>query len=81
MVNRMQFYIDGAWVDAASGSILRVDDPANGHQLGSVPNAGRDETRDAIAAAAAAFAALIDAWFRTGTGVLVAPPNTVVPWS
>lgn len=33
------------------------------------------------AAAAAAFASLIDTWFRTGTGVLVAPPNTVVPWS
>lgn len=33
------------------------------------------------AAAAAAFAALIDAWFRTGFGTLVAPPNTVVPWS
>lgn len=33
------------------------------------------------AAAAAAFAALIDGWFRTGQAVLVAPPNTVVPWS
>lgn len=33
------------------------------------------------AAAAAAFASLLDAWFRTGTAVLVAPPNTVVPWS
>ena len=33
------------------------------------------------AAAAAAFAALIDTWFRTGTAALVAPPNTVVPWS
>lgn len=38
-------------------------------------------TQPTHAAAAAAFAALIDAWFRTGTGVLVAPPNTVVPWS
>jgi hypothetical protein len=33
------------------------------------------------AAAAAAFAALIDGWFRTGTATLVAPPNTLVPWS
>lgn len=33
------------------------------------------------AAAAAAFATLIDAWFRTGSAVLVAPPNTLVPWS
>lgn len=33
------------------------------------------------AAAAAAFAALIDEWFRTGSATLVAPPNTVVTWS
>lgn len=33
------------------------------------------------AAAAAAFASLLDMWFRTGKGILVAPPNTVVPWS
>lgn len=33
------------------------------------------------AGAAAAFAALLDAWFRTGTAVLVAPPFTLVPWS
>jgi hypothetical protein len=38
-------------------------------------------TQSTHAAAAAAFAALIDAWFRTGTGVLVVPPNTIVPWS
>jgi hypothetical protein len=38
-------------------------------------------TQPTHAAAAAAFASLIDTWFRTGTGVLVAPPNTVVPWS
>ena len=37
--------------------------------------------RPTHAAAAAAFAGQIDAWFRTGTGVLVAPPNTVVAWS
>jgi hypothetical protein len=34
-----------------------------------------------FAGGAAAFAALIDAWFRTGTATLVAPPNTLVPWS
>jgi hypothetical protein len=33
------------------------------------------------AAAAAAFAALIDTWFRTGSATLVAPPFTVVPWT
>ena len=38
-------------------------------------------TQPTHAAAAAAFASLIDAWFRTGTATLVAPPNTLVPWS
>lgn len=33
------------------------------------------------AAAAAAFAALIHAWFVTGFGTLVAPPNTIVFWN
>lgn len=33
------------------------------------------------AAAAAAFASLVDTWIRTGTATLVAPPNTVVPWT
>lgn len=33
------------------------------------------------AAAAAAFASLIDTWFHTGSATLVAPPFTVVPWS
>lgn len=33
------------------------------------------------AAAAASFAGLIDAWFRTGSATLVAPPNTLVFWS
>jgi hypothetical protein len=33
------------------------------------------------AAAAASFAALIDAWMRTGTATLVAPPNTLVNWT
>lgn len=33
------------------------------------------------AAAAAAWTAHLDAWFRTGIAVLVAPPNTAIPWS
>jgi hypothetical protein len=38
-------------------------------------------TQATHAAAAAAFASLVDTWFRTGSAVLVAPPNTLVPWS
>ena len=33
------------------------------------------------AAAATAFATLIDTWMRTGTATLIAPPFTVLPWS
>ncbi len=66
--------INGAWVPAGSGATLDVENPATGERLGSVPNAGRDETREAINAAAAAFpdwrartgkerAALLRTWF------------------
>jgi len=71
---RQHCVINGVWVPAHSGATLDVENPATGERLGSVPNAGRDETRDAIAAAAAAFpawrartgkerAALLRAWF------------------
>ena len=71
---RQHCVINGAWVPAHSGATLDVENPATGERLGSVPNAGRDETRDAIAAAAAAFpawrartgkerGALLRAWF------------------
>lgn len=38
-------------------------------------------TQPTHAAAAAAFASLIDTWMKTGTATLVAPPNTLVPWT
>ncbi len=43
--------IDGAWVAADSGATLPVLNPATGEPLGSVPRAGRAETRRAIEAA------------------------------
>ena len=52
---RQLCYIGGAWVAARSASTIPVDDPATGEVLGTVPNAGREETRAAIDAAAAAF--------------------------
>ena len=48
-------YIDGRWVAPAGGSTIAVDDPATGEIIGTVPKLGRSETRDAIAAAAAAY--------------------------
>lgn len=53
---RQQAYINGAWVDAASGKTIEVYNPATGEFLGAVPNMGAAETKAAIAAADAAFA-------------------------
>jgi succinate-semialdehyde dehydrogenase/glutarate-semialdehyde dehydrogenase len=71
---REQCYIGGHWTSAASGATIPVDDPATGDVIGSVPKAGRDETRAAIDHAATAFpewrartgkerAAILRRWF------------------
>jgi NAD-dependent aldehyde dehydrogenases len=72
---RSQCLINGHWRDAADKSVIEVINPANGKQLGTVPNCGEAETREAIEAAQAAFAvwsartplergALLHAWER-----------------
>src|SRR6187399_3022333 len=53
---RQLCYINGGWVPARTGATIPVEDPATGQILGTVPNSGRDETREAIAAASMAFA-------------------------
>jgi succinate-semialdehyde dehydrogenase/glutarate-semialdehyde dehydrogenase len=50
-----QLLVDGQWVDAAAGGRFDVIDPATGEVVGSVPNAGEQDVRAAIDAAAAAF--------------------------
>ena len=52
---REQAYVDGAWVEAASGARMTVTDPATGKALGSVPAMGREDVRRAIEAADRAF--------------------------
>ncbi len=47
--------IDGQWVGADGGGTIEVTNPATGEVIGTVPNAGADETRRAIAAAETAF--------------------------
>ena len=47
--------IGGEWVAADSGATLSVTNPANGLEIGTVPAAGKAETRRAIKAAAEAF--------------------------
>ncbi len=43
--------IDGAWVQADSGQMVDVRNPATGELVGAVPSMGQAETRRAIAAA------------------------------
>jgi len=54
---RQQCYINGEWVDADNNSTLAVYNPADGVQIGTVPNLGAAETRRAIEAANAAWPA------------------------
>jgi succinate-semialdehyde dehydrogenase/glutarate-semialdehyde dehydrogenase len=57
---RTQAFINGEWVNAASGGTHDVLNPATGEKLGTVPDLGAPEARRAIEAAAAAF----PAWAR-----------------
>ncbi|HEY6280296.1 MAG TPA: NADP-dependent succinate-semialdehyde dehydrogenase [Burkholderiales bacterium] len=54
---RQQCYINGEWVNADNKAVLAVTNPADGSQLGTVPNMGAAETRRAIEAAHAAWPA------------------------
>jgi len=56
-LRRTQAYLGGRWVDAATGATREVRNPASGEQLGTVPDLGAAETRQAIEAAAAALPA------------------------
>jgi succinate-semialdehyde dehydrogenase/glutarate-semialdehyde dehydrogenase len=50
-----RYLIGGSWVEAVGGASIAVENPANGENLGCVPDCGRAETDMAIAAAARAF--------------------------
>ena len=50
-------FIGGEWVAADGGGTIKVDNPANGDLVGSVPNMGAGETRRAIELANAALPA------------------------
>ncbi|PBN42839.1 NAD-dependent succinate-semialdehyde dehydrogenase [Sphingobium sp. D43FB] len=50
-------YIGGAWVGAASGATVPVDNPATGAIIGTVPDCGEADTQAAIDAAEATFPA------------------------
>jgi acyl-CoA reductase-like NAD-dependent aldehyde dehydrogenase len=51
---RLRLHIGGDWVEAASGETFESESPATGDVLAVVPNAGREDGRRAIKAAAKA---------------------------
>ncbi|MDZ4755286.1 MAG: NAD-dependent succinate-semialdehyde dehydrogenase [Phycisphaerae bacterium] len=53
-------FVDGRWTVAASGRTIAVTNPATDETLADVPDAGRDETRHAVEAAARALPAWRD---------------------
>ncbi|KAF5387701.1 hypothetical protein D9615_000736 [Tricholomella constricta] len=58
---KFQGFIDGKWVDAKNGEKISVTNPATLEELGTVPDMGLSETKEAIDAASRAF----PAWSRT----------------
>jgi succinate-semialdehyde dehydrogenase/glutarate-semialdehyde dehydrogenase len=52
---KSQCFIDGAWVGADSGATRKVNNPATGELVSTVPDAAAAETRRAIDAASHAF--------------------------
>ncbi|HKG09249.1 MAG TPA: aldehyde dehydrogenase family protein, partial [Gaiellaceae bacterium] len=48
-------YVDGEWVDAASGETFESTSPANGDTIGVFPKSGPEDVERAVAAARAAF--------------------------
>jgi alpha-ketoglutaric semialdehyde dehydrogenase len=50
-----QNYIDGEWVDAASGETFESTSPANGDAIGVFPRSGADDVERAVAAAKSAY--------------------------
>lgn len=47
----LRMFIDGRWVESASGRRLPVENPATGEVMGSVPLGEREDVRRAVAAA------------------------------
>jgi aldehyde dehydrogenase (NAD+) len=61
MLNKLQFYIDGKWVDPAAPKTLEVIDPANEEAFARISLGSKADVDKAVAAARKAF----PAWSRT----------------
>jgi succinate-semialdehyde dehydrogenase/glutarate-semialdehyde dehydrogenase len=57
---RTQAYVNGQWVSAASGKTFQVNNPATGELIATVPDMSREDVRQAIDAAYAAWPAYRD---------------------
>jgi acyl-CoA reductase-like NAD-dependent aldehyde dehydrogenase len=55
---RLRMHIGGSWVEPASGETFESESPATGEVLAIVPNAGREDGRRAVEAAARARPAM-----------------------
>ena len=53
---KSQGYINGQWVTARSGQTFEIIDPASSKVIGTMPDMNKDDTQNAINAAAAALA-------------------------
>jgi betaine-aldehyde dehydrogenase len=62
-VRRHKMYVNGEWVEAASGKVLPVVDPSTEEIIAEVPDAGAKDVDRAVAAAKAAFES--GAWPQT----------------
>lgn len=52
---KSQTYVNGKWIGAKSGQTFEVNDPASGKPIGTMPEMNKEDTEEAIKAAAAAF--------------------------
>src|SRR5262249_9365826 len=67
---RQAAYVDGRWIDARTGDVSNVDNPATGEILGTVPNLHVADARAAIDAAARAFTTWRATTAKARAGVL-----------
>ena len=63
-VQTLKQFINGAWVDSASGKTLAVENPANGKVIAHVPASDVEDVDRAVQAAATAF----ETWQKTTPG-------------
>ncbi len=63
-------YVDGHWIEAASGQSIGVDNPATGEIIGRVPKLSGIETKHAIDAASRAFPSWSKKTAKERAGVL-----------